>query len=493
MSLIRKVNSGFHIVRRRLIGMATKPGMFGVMSSKLLLELAARHDYPRLAAWLLAWQVQTVCKATAPGKPAVALTLPKSGFAEDAQNSVVRDGRFTVLRLHRKALKTIANCFFGELVDDNNYRQDDAAITARKQAYRNFMIDVCRHLVPRLDLDVAMTANFSFYAEQEFAGALNHLGVPVVAMHKECMKTPGVEPFYEKTYRERKMPFQGRMITTYNEIERRIEINAGVAPADHIAATGAPRLDRFHEWRREHAGQDQSRDGRPTVLFMSFNEKTGCPVLGRRGDDRFEALDPELEKINWANLARNCHGAMIRLAREYPEIQVIIKSKNHVLAMEALNAGLGENFEPPDNLEVLVGGNSFDLIVGCDVICGINSGSLFEALAANVKVVSPHFDEASAPLTAPFMVDLGDAAARANSADELVTIMAETALARPARSRNGELSEASCQALEKWVNNADGKAGDRVSRLIMGLVEERRRNSVTKQTSMDREIQAVGG
>ena len=73
------------------------------------------------------------------------------------------------------------------------------------------------------------------------------------------------------------MPFQGRKITTYNEIERRIEINAGVASAENIVVTGAPRLDRFHEYRRDNAGQDQSLDGRPTVLFMSFNEKIRVP------------------------------------------------------------------------------------------------------------------------------------------------------------------------------------------------------------------------
>ena len=402
-------------------------------------------------------------------------------------------GHFKILRLHRKALKVIANFFIGDLVGDNNYHQDDAAITARSQAYRNFMIGVCRHLVQRLELDVALTANFSFYAEQEFAAALGHFDIPVVAMHKECIKTPGVEPFYEETYRERKMPFQGRLITTYNEIERRIEINAGVAPADRIVATGAPRLDRFHQYRREHAGRDQSLDGRPTVLFMSFNDRTGCPVLGRRGDDRFEALDPELEKINFSNLSRNCLGAMIRLAREYPEIHVIIKSKNHVLAVESLNAGLEDDTGLPENLEVLVGGNSFDLIVGSDVLCTINSGSLFEALAANVEVVSPHFDEAATPLAAPFMVDLGASAARANSADELVSIVAEKALSRPAKSRGAELSEASCRALDQWVNNSDGKAGERVSRVIMEMVDERRQRAATKETAQTGEIQTVGG
>ncbi len=84
--------SGFHIVLRRLVGMATKPGMFGVMTSKYFLVLAARNDYPRLAAWLLAWQVQTVYEAKTPGKPMVALTLPKSGFAEDVQNSSLLSG-----------------------------------------------------------------------------------------------------------------------------------------------------------------------------------------------------------------------------------------------------------------------------------------------------------------------------------------------------------------------------------------------------------------
>ncbi len=103
--------SGFHIVRRRLVGMATKPGMFGVMTSKTLLQMAARRNYPRLPAWLLASQVRTVAEARVPnvsgaGKPAVALTLPKSGFAEDVQSSIVADGRFKVLRLHRKACLT---------------------------------------------------------------------------------------------------------------------------------------------------------------------------------------------------------------------------------------------------------------------------------------------------------------------------------------------------------------------------------------------------
>jgi hypothetical protein len=201
-----------------------------------------------------------------------------------------------------------------------------------------------------------------------------------------------------------------------------------------------------------------------------------------------------LEKINFANLSRNCIRAMIRLAREHPEIHVIIKSKNHVLAVESLNEGLGEDFGPPENLEVMVGGNSFDLIAGSDVLCTINSGSLFEALAANVAVVSPHFDEAATPLAAPFMVDLGDAAGRANSEDELVRMMAEIALSRPARNRGGELPKASVQALEKWVNNADGKAGERASRVIMDLVEEaRQRRAKAEDAAQPGEIQTVGG
>ena len=161
--------------------------------------------------------------------------------------------------------------------------------------------------------------------------------------------------------------------------------------------------------------------------------------------------------------------------------------------MEALTTGLGDDFVPPENLDVVVGGNSFELIVGCDVMCAINSGSLLEALAANVDVVSPYFDEAVAPLTAPFMVDLGDAAGRATSTDDLVIMMAERALAHPARNRESELRPTSVGPLEQWVNNADGKAGERGSQVIMELVEEQRLKTLSLTAPLDTEISAISG
>jgi hypothetical protein len=91
------------------------------------------------------------------------------------------------------------------------------------------------------------------------------------------------------------------------------------------------------------------------------------------------------------------------------------------------------------------------------------------------------------------MVDLGEAAGRATSANELVTMMAEKALSRPAKSRGADLSEASCRALDQWVNNSDGKAGERVSRVIMDLVEERHQKLAAKQTARTGDVQTVSG
>ena len=72
-------------------------------------------------------------------------------------------------------------------------------------------------------------------------------------------------------------------------------------------------------------------------------------------------------------------------------------------------------------------------------------------------------------------------------------MMAKRALAHPARNRESELRPANVGPLEKWVNNADGKAGERVSQVIMELVEEQRLKTLPLTAPLDTEIPAISG
>jgi len=72
-------------------------------------------------------------------------------------------------------------------------------------------------------------------------------------------------------------------------------------------------------------------------------------------------------------------------------------------------------------------------------------------------------------------------------------MLAAKALERPARSRDGELSQTNYQTLEKWIGNPDGQAGARVSQLIMDLVQGRRQDVPAVDAPMAQEARVIGG
>ncbi|MEQ9643329.1 MAG: hypothetical protein RIM84_25135 [Alphaproteobacteria bacterium] len=461
-------------LRRKIETARRLPGLWQTKLADPWLGLAARRRLPGLAASLLRRQVVPLAGAVEPAADAWrVLVLPKPGLIEDVLASLGRDPRYRLFALRREAPKALARPFFPATVDDNTYGIGDPAIDAGKAPCRDFLAAAWRGANAELSIDACVTGNFSYYAEQELAAAMEAAGTVFVALHKENLKTPGLEPLYEEIYRDRKGPFLGTAIATYNEIERGIQTRAGTFPPERITVAGMARLDHIHRWREDHAGRDASSDPRPTVLFMSFNEKTGSPYIGRKTADGQERLAPELEAVRWTGLVREAHAAVAELARRHPDLRVIIKTKDHAWAMGALRRGLGEGFAPPANLEIVTGGDPLALICACDVLCGFNSTSLFEGMAAAKPIVVPHFAEAADPRFAPYVVDLGDAAARPDSAEAMIEALAETARRRVSGSVPARLDAAAQAMLQHWVGNPDGGAGARARDLLAGLLAAR--------------------
>ena len=398
-----------------------------------------------------------------------ALILPKPGFTEDIHASLVPDGRFRIISLDRAYTKFVYRAFLPKTVDDNNYRLALPEIEEGKRKLREFWLAAWPH-VGRGIIDVLLTGNFSYHAEQELAAALEVQGIPVIALHKECLKSPTLERFYEQVYCERKIPFQGRAVSTYNDIERGIQVRAGSVPADRIIVAGMARLDQIHRWREQFNGEVRRTGKRPAVLFMSFNARTGAPLISRKLPGRREILDNALESIGWDKLVVESHAAMVDLARQEPDIDVVIKAKDHARALAVIEESFGQAFKAPANLKIVVGGDPFALIIKADVLCGFNSTSLFEALAANVPVVLPHFEEAASSESKGYVIDLGDAAEQALSREELVDSLAARSRSAHASGHATILADAQLRALDHWLGNPDGKAGKRVASFVHDIV-----------------------
>ena len=250
MTPLSALKTSAKTLRRKAATARRMPGLLEARISDPWLGFAAGHGQIAVAAALLRQQIKTIKEADVPASQRLtALMLPKPGLVEDVMASFGADPRFRLLVMRREAVKAMARSFFPATVDDNTYGAGEPAIEAGKAPYRALWTQVWRRLNADLGIDAILTGNFSYFAEQELAAAAEACGTAFIALHKENLKTPGLEPLYEEIYRDRKGPFQGSLIATYNEIERGIQDRAGTFPAARIAVPGMPRLDHIHHWR----------------------------------------------------------------------------------------------------------------------------------------------------------------------------------------------------------------------------------------------------
>lgn len=437
---------------------------------------SARLNQPALAARLLKAAIEPL-QGPAGADAKRVLMLAKQGLAEDGRTAFGNDLRFSLHALDAveiKAFKALASIFLPREVDDYAYVSDDPAIMAAKARYRDFLGRMWRKLQALQRFDAVVTANFTYYAERELAAALEAQGTPFVVLHKENLKSPGRMEFFTEIYRTRRGPFSGRRILVYNDIERRVQRAAEIAPEDRITVTGMPRLDNVHAWRRNNAGRTREDGVRPKVLFFSFMPKTGLPRIARKAGfadpSKREIIGDERDHLDWAELAAGVHRAAVELARAAPHIDVVVKSKPTPLEVAGLNTAIDACGPRPANLSTISGGDPLKLILQADAVFAFNTTAAFEAIAAGKPLVTAAFAEALKTDREPYIVDLGDAAISADSPEDLAARL--RTLAEAARPVPAELGKQEIELLETWTGNADGNAAKRVADALWAEVEE---------------------
>jgi hypothetical protein len=406
------------------------------------------------------------------------LMIDKDTFYEDVLASLGARDDVRVHVANRVVVKSIAAAFLPPELDDNFYVSDDPKTIQAKRDYAEFltkMWSVLRQLMP---IDAVVSANFGYYAERELATALEALGVPFLALHKENLKSPGRMDFFAELYRTRRGPFTGRRILVYNEIERVVQTNAEIIAPDRVTICGMPRLDRVHAWRNSTAVAPANDSDRKQILFFSFTIKTGLPQIRRKSRAGYanlaEPMADAVGQLNWEILFRDCHQALWRLAAERPDIDVVIKTKPRPRDYEPVLALLGPEDQWPENLKLVSKGDPFMLMVRAHTVSGFNTTGLFEAITAGKPIIVPNFAEALDPACAPFIVDYEDAAQYATSGADLVAKLGAS-LEQP--QPGPELPPATRELLDKWTGNPDGKAALRVTAAVLAEIEASRRNA----------------
>ena len=405
------------------------------------------------------------------------LALTKDGFVQDIAQCFGGAEAFEVLFVPRSAFKGMAAAILSPQLDDNRYITDDPAIEATKDEYRNFLEKFFSYFQTFRPVDVVMSGNFCYYAEREFASALEQQGTPFIVLHKENLKSLGRIEFFKSVYVERRGRFTGRKILVYNTIERDLQIDSGIVDENQVTVTGMARLDSVHEWRLRHAGEPATNGHghRPKVLFFSFWRKTGLPRLPRKPAAGIPRnAENVLEKWNdlkWERLCHDSHQAMIELARKRPDIDVIVKSKGRSRELSDTYLMLGGKDAPrPHNLEVVIGSDPFRLLIDCDVVIGFNTTGLLEGIAAGKRVIVPWFAEVLDPAMQDFLIDLDDSVQYAKSPEELIEMICRY-IDSPPQTIPTQLSPSARSSLRKWVGNEDGGASARVLEAVRNEIE----------------------
>ncbi len=428
-----------------------------------LFRLLARWRQPRLAAWLLYLGTRSLAHG-GPKRSYRALVMTRTGFFQDIEETFRKDQNYDIVVWPSYALKAFASAILSPSLDHNFYLTDDREIEATKRAYRDFLAQTWTHFSKLMKIDVVLTGNFSYCAEREFAAMLETAGIPFIAIHKENVRPPKRVEYWRFLYKERRGPFTGRKILVYNDIERELQISSGIAAPDKIVVTGAPRLDRLHRWRHENASATVDSTT-PQVLFFAFARHEKLTAIQRKPSagiaGNMEQMDGDWGKLGWEELGQGAHQAMIELARRRPDIKVVVKTKGQNRKKDDILLMLRSTQEPlPPNLEVVPGGDPFELMMKSRVVIGFNTTGLLEALAAGKPVIVPWFGEAQRPAMREHIIDLWDSVTYAQSRDELietVTHLVDNPVQPP-----DELNAPSEKALDYWVKNRDGGAAKRV-------------------------------
>jgi hypothetical protein len=350
-------------------------------------------------------------------------------------------------------------------LSEYDYRSESVEISIQKEALRAHWTAALNIFKKIMQPQAFLTCAYYYRDQREFATASVAVGIPFIALHKECITTPVTRAVREEIYERYSGPFTGSLITTYNDEEKTTMVRSGAATMEKVEVVGCPRMDPlFHPAKLDL--HEQSFD----IVFFSFSRTTYLPVFRRIPKWPSEIQGVTISPWNWNQLYQEFHLFAIDFARLHPALRIALKVKVGFTVEDILKAQESSKLRLPPNLQIIRSGEGGSLAASASVVCGFNSTVLIEALAARTPVIVPAFAEAELGTTAEQFgtLRLGDAVSYARSACELTTMLEEQSSRRPERTRPHTNDER--LAIERYAGFADGHSGERMRKSIANVI-----------------------
>ena len=344
-----------------------------------------RGGFSRPVAWMCARDVRAVeAKANGGSGPRhTLLALSPDRFRGDL-TALAATGAFRVLRMSFEWQARLYQRFSSERAGSAN-----RASALDREAYRAYLFDLLPILYTRLGVDAVISAAIHYRQDREWGAVSQAAGFPYIVLHRENLVT-------NEAHRRRFVElgkslgkFEGAHLIVHNEATRDAFLQSNFISPGQVSALGAMRMDGF--LKRIAAGLPPHR-ARPRLVFFSFAPGTG--LFGQMG------LWPAEPGAGLARFFANVHGAIGEIARDHPDIDVVIKPKWGGHWLDGIHGALrvrGIDAAALPNLTVSAELDAQDLILNSDAVIAFGSTTMLEAAVAGRPVVVPFFDEAADP------------------------------------------------------------------------------------------------
>ena len=340
---------------------------------------------------------------------------------------------------------------------DNSYTMNDKDLQNKQEELLNFLNQILFNLNKLIKVSALISFNYKYYAERELHKACKKNDIKFIVCHKECNVFDGELSYYNKIL-EKIGKFEGDLITVYNDRYKSLLIKNKIIEQEKVIVTGMPRADIFF--------QDNENYDKHILIFL-ISTKRSLKYIQEAKDKK--NILPIEKIVNWDVLAKETIQTIVYVAKSYPNINFIFKTKVKIDEQTKDQQEIIEEAKL-SNCKIKYGGHSAQNIKEAKFVIGFNTTGIIEALIAKKTVLVPFFDIFEDDLKKKFILNDHNLTLKAKDKKDLEKLLIQLIEKKQKKSQNN--SEEYDKLFYEHIGNSDGKSSQRLRKVISELINK---------------------
>jgi len=254
-------------------------------------------------------------------------------------------------------------------------------------------------LLPRLfkryQIAAVLVPNFTMPQFDLIGVTAKNLGYPYIVLHREGLVTAPELIETNRRWVNTAGPFPGSFVIVHNEILKTTLVESGYVSNKEISALGCIRMDDLIERIANSDKTTHQESEQKKLVLFSFTPGSG--FVGISGAIHMKHF-PEDRSTGLWRLFSATHRVVGEIARDHPNIEVVIKTKWEEKWHEEIEniwRDAGIDVASMGNLHLSSSGDAHDLIFESTAISSYGSTTMIEAAIVGRPVIFPYFEEAN--------------------------------------------------------------------------------------------------